>query len=120
MKRLLVLAVVLAAGLVLAACGHASLPRVEPDVAGRPTSVDAASATTQIIDYASGARGERSPACRACAVPRGRRPRRPASGHAHRGARWLLVDDRQVIHTSLELLHSERGWLVDVIEKCSA
>lgn len=120
MKRLLVLAVVLAAGLVLTACGHASLPRVEPDVAGRPTWGGCSERTTQIIDYASGARGERS--LRAALAPYrvdgDHVVRRPA--HAHRGARWLLVDDRQVIHTSLELLHAERGWLVDVIEKCSA
>ena len=43
-----------------------------------------------------------------------KRHRRP-----HRTAAWLLVDDRNVIHTSVELWHSQHGWLVGLVEKCA-
>ena len=119
MKCLLLPTVVLATGLVLAACGDASSPRVDPDVGGEPTWGGCNEHSMQIIDYMSEAPGERS--VRVALAPYradgDHVVRRPA--HAHRSARWLLVDDRAVIHTSLELLHTERGWLVNVVEKCS-
>ena len=41
------------------------------------------------------------------------------SPHAPRqGGRWLLVDDHNLIRTSLGLQHDEQGWLVDEVKSC--
>jgi hypothetical protein len=41
---------------------------------------------------------------------------RPA--RAHRNAQVLLVDEHDVIHHALELIHTDNGWLVWIVEGC--
>jgi hypothetical protein len=104
----------------LVACGDtSSRPAVDPDVAGKPTWGGCQSMSSGSIDYAADARGEPTIA-RALAAYRKpgdhvvKRPRKP-----HRNAAWLLVDSRNVIHTSVEMHRGHHGWLVNLVEKCT-
>lgn len=114
-----------AAGTVLAACGSSSTPpgvieAVGPvDQTHAPTWGGCHVHSTRTIDYIADAPGART---RAAALA----PYRQEGDHvvvrparAHRRVGWLLVDSRNVIHTSVELWHSEHGWLVNVVEKCA-
>jgi hypothetical protein len=105
---------------VLAGCGTSTeTPPGEPDAAGGPSWGGCREHSTQIIDYAAGAEGTTT---RTAAIAPYRREGDHVVARAarpHRRAAWLLVDDRNVIHTSLELVHARGGWLVNVVEKCS-
>jgi hypothetical protein len=119
MKRALLTTIVLTAGLLVAACGDGSTPRVQPDVAAKPTWGGCQERSMQNIDYLAGAKGART---RAAAVARYRvdgdrvvvRPARP-----HRNAQVLMVDDHNVIHHALEVWHTRHGWLVSTVETCA-
>ena len=119
MKPLLLAGLVATAGVVLAGCGHSSRPAVEPDLAGKPTWAGCAEHSTQITDYTADAPGE--PTARAALasyrVSGDHAVRRPAGAHHH--ARWLLVDDANLIRVSLGLWHTEHGWLVSTVERCA-
>jgi hypothetical protein len=119
MKPLLLAAAVATAGVVLAGCGDSSRPSVEPDLAGKPTWAGCHSRSIGIIDYVSDAGG--TPTAGAALAPY-----RTAGDHvvvvparAHQNRRWLLVDDANLIHASLELEHGGHGWLVGSVEKCA-
>jgi hypothetical protein len=119
MKPFLVSGAVVA-GLVLAGCGHSSSrPAVDPDLAGKPTWGGCTESSTQIIDYTADAPGE--PTARAALASY-----RVEGDHvvvlparAHHNRRWLLVDDANLIHASLELWHARHGWLVSSVEQCA-
>jgi hypothetical protein len=112
--------VVASAAVCLAACGASpSTPRVASDVGGKPTWGDCHERSGMNIDYVAGARGKPSAAA---AIARYRVPGDHVvmvPAHAHRNAQWLLVDDHNLIHASLELWHTPRGWLVSMVEKCA-
>jgi hypothetical protein len=119
MTRPLVPIAAATAGLMLAACGVSSTPRVEPDRAGQPSWGGCKMRSSVVRDYVPSAEGART---RAAAIA----PNRKAGDHvvhqparAHRNAAWLLVDGANVIHTSLELSHGRNGWLVSSVERCS-
>ena len=116
MTRLLAAAT---AGVLLAGCGTSSAPRVDPDLAGRPSWGGCKELSSLIRDYVASAEGAKT---RAAAIAQYRKAGdhvvlRPAQ--AHRNAAWLLVDSANVIHTSLELTHGQHGWLVSTVERCS-
>jgi hypothetical protein len=119
MTSLLVPIVAVTAGVLLAGCGASSAPRVDPDGAGKPSWGGCTERSSLIRDYLASAEGART---RAAAIA----PYRQAGDHVvlrpaqeHRHAAWLLVDARNVIHTSLELTHGRHGWLVSMVERCS-
>jgi hypothetical protein len=118
MKPLLV-ATVCTAGVVLAGCGDSSRPVVDPDVAGKPTWGGCTETSTQITDYTADAPGERTArtALASYRVDGDHVVAVPARAHQNR--RWLLVDDANLIHASLELLHTDHGWLVSSVEQCA-
>jgi len=120
MKGLFVTGVVAVAGVALAGCGTSpSRPHLDPDVAGKPTWGGCREHSLQVSDYTADAPGEKT-ALAAIASYRTHGDhvvRRPAQDH--RAARWLLVDDTNLIHASLELTHTDHGWLVNVVEKCA-
>ena len=96
-------------------------PRVagEPDGAGRPTWGACREHSMQITDYASDATGARTRVGALASY-------RVAGDHVvdrlprpHRNAQVLLVGDDNVIHHAIELLHTEHGWLVSMVEACA-
>jgi hypothetical protein len=103
----------------VAGCGSSPKPTVQPDLAAKPTWGGCKNFVGQHIDYTVDAHGAPT---RAAALADYRqegdhvvdRPKRP-----HRNARVLLVDDRDVIHHALELWHSQDGWLVTMVQKCT-
>lgn len=120
MSRLLTAATLLLGGAVVAGCGtSASTPRVDPDVAGKPTWGGCQERSIGSIDYVVGARG---PSTAKAALA----PYRKDGDHVvrtapapHQRRQWLLVDEHNVIHTSLGLARTEHGWLVDTVERCA-
>jgi hypothetical protein len=108
----------LAVGVVLAGCGHSSRPAVDPDIAGKPTWGGCQEIAGHSVDYIAGARGGRRLASaiapyrqhgdHVVVVPR----------HDHVARQWLLVDDRNLIHTALGVSHTRAGWLVDSVKEC--
>jgi hypothetical protein len=119
MNRLVAAALALTVGATLAGCGSTtSKPLVEPDLAGKPVWTCQERAG-QFIDYTADAGGK--PTARAALAPY-----RTAGDHvvvvpprAHHNRQWLLVDDDQSIHASLELDQGRDGWLVASLEKCA-
>jgi hypothetical protein len=119
MRNVAAAAGALALGVVLAGCGHTSHPQVQPDLAGAPTWAGCHGRSVESIDYVSGAHGKptalaalasyRTDGDHVVVVPAGSSQRR----------QWLLVGDRNVIHTALGMQHGRNGWLVDLVEKCS-
>jgi hypothetical protein len=84
-----------------------------------PTWGGCAEHSVQAIDYVAGAKGE--PTAEAAMAPYRERGDHVVvvPGHEHVNRSWLLVDDTDVIHTSLELWHAGRGWLVTMVDRCS-
>lgn len=106
---------------VLVGCGAASpIAHGDPDVAGKPTWGGCQSRVSQIADYGPDARGSES---RAAALA----PYRQEGDHVvfrpgrnpHVAPTWLLVDDQNHIHASVELFHGSGGWLVSALDKCA-
>lgn len=119
MSRLLAIAAAVTLGVTLVGCGDASGPRLDPDVARAPAWGDCRDRSVGFLDYAVGARGE--PTVRAALAPY-----RTDGDHvvvvparAHQNRRWLLVDDANLIHASLEVEHDRLGWLVGLVERCA-
>src|SRR5262245_41906190 len=117
--KLLVAAGAVATAVVFGGCGSSSSTRVVSPPPQCPTWGSCRDISSQITDYAVGAPGAKS--VEAALAPYRtdgdhvvRRPAQP-----HQRAAWLLVDDQHVIHASLELFHTPRGWLVDTVEKCA-
>jgi hypothetical protein len=120
MSRLLAAVGALTLGITLVACGDTSRPAVDPDLAGKPTWGGCSERSTQISDYTADAKGAKT---RAAAMARYRMPGDHVvfrGGHGHHRATWLLVDEKDVIHTSLELVPGASGWLVSTVEKCAS
>jgi hypothetical protein len=119
--KLLVAAGAAATAVALVGCGAATpVAHGGPEVAGKPTWGHCHSRVSQIADYGPDARGSAS---RAAALA----PYRQQGDHvvlrparrAHVPPEWLLVDDQNHIHASVELFHSSGGWLVSALEKCA-
>ena len=75
--------------------------------------------STSQIDYAMDAPGSRTrQEALARYVPDGasviQEPR-----HPHREARWLVVDENNVIIRAVSVIQGGHGWLVDSVEQCS-
>jgi hypothetical protein len=121
MRNAATAAATLALGVVLAGCGHASSrPAVDPDLAGKPTWGGCTESSTGIIDYTAGAPGEPTAGAALAAYRVDGDHVVVVPARAHMNRRWLLVDDANRIHASLELMHTRHGWLVSTVEQCAA
>jgi hypothetical protein len=120
MKRLLVVGTILIAGVGLAGCGtSSSRPRLDPDVAGKPTWGGCQERSEGSFDFVADADG--APTVEAAIEhfrEHGDHVVRSAPAPLHR-RQWLLVDEHNVIHAALGLMRTEHGWLVDDVEKCA-
>jgi hypothetical protein len=119
MTRLLALGVAVVLGAVTGCGQSAASGPVGVGAGNAPTWGGCHEHSVQVRDYVADAKGE--PTAEAAMAPYRERGDHvvvlPAHEHANR--RWLLVDDTDVIHTSLELWHTGRGWLVTMVEHCS-
>jgi hypothetical protein len=114
-------ALVVSLVLVASGCGT-SQPGVHPQVrteAATPTWGGCVTHSLQNLDYVADARGVST---LANALLPYREPGdhlvlRPAG--AHRNPAWLLVDERNLIHTAVEVWHSHAGWLVSTVDRCA-
>jgi hypothetical protein len=106
--------------LTLAGCGSSSRPSLQPDLAGQPTWGTCRSIAGRSVDDVSGLRGERTPRAAIASYRRKDDHVVVLPRQGHRARHWLLVDDANVIHTSLDVSNTGNGWLVDQVETCAA
>jgi hypothetical protein len=115
---------VTAATAVLAACGSSPTSAIDPDASvqpdegGKPVWL-CQEHVGQFIDYAQDARGAKTRTAALASY-------RAAGDHVVRVPRRagqlphvLLVGHADVIHASVELWHTQHGWLVTSVEKCA-
>jgi hypothetical protein len=113
-------ALVISLVLVATGCGT-SQPGGHPEVpseAARPTWGGCGTHSLQNLDYVAGARGVST-------LAKALMPYREPGDHlvlrparAHRNPAWLLVDERNVIETAVEVWHTHGGWLVSMVDRC--
>ena len=114
-------ALVVSLVLVASGCGT-SQPGAHPEVrteTATPTWGRCAAHSVQSLDYVADARGVSTlaEALSPYREPGDHLVRRPA--RAHRNPAWLLVDERNVIHTAVEVLRTSGGWLVSTVDRCA-
>jgi len=133
-QRFGVVVAVLAVPLVLAGCGGSDTPAARDSAPTSGPSSPGASGpaaaphwpaegcetrSTSQIDYAMDARGSRTPEeAVARYVPEGHSAVKEPRA-AHRSARWLVVDQDNVILRAVSVIHLGEGWLVNSVEQCS-
>lgn len=118
MNVVLAAAGALALTITMAGCGNTPRPQLDPDLAGQPTWGGCREYSDGIFDFAPDARGPSTPRLAMASYRQEGDHVVVAPRHSHTNRQWLLVDDRFVIHTALELRHAEHGWLVTRVERC--